>query len=227
MAAISLAAWAASIAIGNLAARPSASFWVLTLDAALKVIALWGMEMLVFVLVPLAFLDGHDLYRWRPRLWLALWGSGLVWFSLVVLNPAISHPEGGQRASLLWLTSLFALEMVLAFGLGHSSRFGEQDLGRTEALGPAGRGNQPATRSSDWLELSSSASSTLSRASQPAKSRFAPSAVVIRPIGESSTSWTSSTIRIGLPFTGTDDPPTMGSTQPERPCTDPHNFACE
>ena len=117
MATISLLAWAVSIPIGNLAARPPAGFGVLTLDAALAVIAVTGMELLVFSLIPLVFLDGHDLFTWRPRWWLALWGTGLIWFSLVVLNPAISHPEAHTRASVAWLASLLALEIAIAFGL--------------------------------------------------------------------------------------------------------------
>jgi len=114
---ISLGAWVASIPVSAAAARPTAGFAILTLDAALSVIAVAGMEILVFTLIPLTFLDGHALMNWRRRVWLALWGTGVVWFSLVVINPAISAPEGGRRASVGWLASLLALELIIAFGL--------------------------------------------------------------------------------------------------------------
>lgn len=50
-------------------------------------------------------------------MWAAVWGTGVLWFSLVVLNPALSHYEGEARASATWLASLLALELVIAFGL--------------------------------------------------------------------------------------------------------------
>jgi hypothetical protein len=117
LAAISLLAWVASIPAGNAAERPNATFAVLTLDAALSVIAVTGMQTLFFSLTPLVFLDGYDLRAWRPRLWFLLWASGALWFSLVVLNPALSHPVGETRASLAWLAGLLVAETIIAMSL--------------------------------------------------------------------------------------------------------------
>jgi hypothetical protein len=114
LSAISMAAWVASIPVATAASRPGASFLILTLDAALSVIAVAGMELLVFTGVPFVFLDGHDLFRWRPRLWFVIWGSGVLWFSLVIVNPALSHPEGRPKASIAWLASLLAAAVVIA-----------------------------------------------------------------------------------------------------------------
>ena len=114
---LGLSAWVASIPVSDAAAEPGAGFWLLTLDATLSVVAVAGIETLVFTLAPFAFLDGYELYRWNRRLWAAVWGTGVLWFSLVVLNPALSHYEGEARASATWLASLLALELVIAFGL--------------------------------------------------------------------------------------------------------------
>lgn len=114
---ISLGAWLASIPLAAAAAEPGAGFATLTLDAALAVIAVGGMETLVFTLAPFAFLDGHDLFHWNRRIWLALWGTGAIWVSVVIVNPAISHYEGKARASVGWLASLLALQALIAVSL--------------------------------------------------------------------------------------------------------------
>ena len=95
LAAISLTAWFASIPVAHAAARPHASSALLVLDAALSVLAVAGIESLVFGLVPLYFLPGDTLRRWRPRTWLAIWSAGVLWFALVVVDPALSEESQG------------------------------------------------------------------------------------------------------------------------------------
>jgi hypothetical protein len=111
--AISLTAWATSIPIARAADHAGASAVVLTLDAALAVIALGGMQSVVFGLVPLMFMDGEDLYRWRRSVWLGMWSVGLLWMAIVVINPALSH-HSGDEASIAWLAGLFAFQAVVA-----------------------------------------------------------------------------------------------------------------
>ncbi|MDX6553864.1 MAG: hypothetical protein QOD86_59, partial [Miltoncostaeaceae bacterium] len=82
-----LAAWLLSIPVGDAAAEPDAAFATLVLDVVLTVVAVAGMEYLVFSGLPLVFLDGHDLWTWSRSRWAAVWGTALLWFSLVVLNP--------------------------------------------------------------------------------------------------------------------------------------------
>lgn len=140
LAVVSLIAWGLSVPIGNAAARPHASFLVLTLDAMTAVIAVAGMETLFFTLIPLAFLDGQLLRSWRPRVWFGLWAAGALWFSLVVLNPALSTPEQQAHASIAWLAGLLALELVIAMGLWTFFLLRERATSRTVAAGP---GEQP------------------------------------------------------------------------------------
>ncbi|MDX6680847.1 MAG: TolB protein, partial [Solirubrobacteraceae bacterium] len=105
--AISLTAWAASIPIARAADHAGASAVVLVLDAALAVLALGGMQSVVFGLVPLMFMDGEKLYRWRRSVWLGLWSVGVLWMAIVVINPALSH-HGHDEASVAWLAGLLA-----------------------------------------------------------------------------------------------------------------------
>lgn len=113
--AISLSAWVLSIPVGRAAA--DGGFALRTLDAMLAVIAVAGMEWLLFMLAPFAFLDGYDLFRWRPAVWAAIWGTSVAWFCIVVLNPALSHYQGEAHASFGWIVGLLVFEAVVAFGL--------------------------------------------------------------------------------------------------------------
>lgn len=114
---IALAAWFASIPVAAAAAQPGASFATLTLDSALAVIAVAGMETLVFTLAPFFFLDGYHLFHWNRPLWLLLWGFGALWLSFVIINPAISHYEGEAKASVAWLATLLLIQALIALGL--------------------------------------------------------------------------------------------------------------
>ena len=114
--AFSLTAWVLSIPVSRAADEVGASALTLTLDAALAVLALGGMQTVVFGLVPLMFLDGDDLLRWRRSVWLGLWSIGLLWLAIVVINPALSH-QSGEDASLAWLCGLLAFQSIVAFGL--------------------------------------------------------------------------------------------------------------
>jgi hypothetical protein len=113
---VSLVAWVVSIPVAHAAAHTDASFATLALDAALGGTASVGMQTIAFGLVPLLFLDGHVMCRWHRGWWLAFWGTGLGWLSLVVINPAIWH-QPGYGISTLWLAGLFAFELLVAVGL--------------------------------------------------------------------------------------------------------------
>lgn len=56
-----------------------------------------------------------ELFRWRPRLWLAIWSAGVLWLAVVVINPALSHSQ--DPVSVAWLLVLLTLEMMIAVGL--------------------------------------------------------------------------------------------------------------
>ncbi|HEV2776318.1 MAG TPA: hypothetical protein VGV90_12060, partial [Solirubrobacteraceae bacterium] len=113
---VSLTAWFASIPVAHASEEVGASSGLLALDVALTVIALVGMQSIVFALMPLMFLDGYNLARERRGVWIAYWGTGVLWLALVVINPALSH-QGEQEASVPWLAGLLVFQALIAVGL--------------------------------------------------------------------------------------------------------------
>lgn len=113
--AMSLTAWVVSIPVAQAASEPGAGSLLRMVDVALAVIAIAGMETLVFALIPLPFLDGYALAHWRPRVWLAVWGTGIAWVSIVLLNPAISAPD--SAVSIPALVALASTLTIAALGL--------------------------------------------------------------------------------------------------------------
>jgi hypothetical protein len=112
--AVGAAAWFAWIPVEHAAKEPHAGSVTLILDAALSIIFVTGLESAVFGLLPLTFLDGHDLFAWRKGLWLFLWGIGLYWFSVVILHPALSTYNEVSGAGVFWFGVLFGSLMVIA-----------------------------------------------------------------------------------------------------------------
>ena len=113
--AVSLTALVASIPVARAAEDTAASSGMLALDTALTVIALVGMQSVVFALIPLMFLDGYNLLRERRGVWFAYWGTGILWVAVVVINPALSH-QGEREASVPWRAGLLAFQALITVG---------------------------------------------------------------------------------------------------------------
>ena len=112
---LGLAAWFAWIPVEHAAQSPHASSLTLVLDAALAITFVSSLESVAFGLVPMTFLDGNDLWSWNKGLWAAMWGSAVLWFSIVILHPALStygHQVSGNRA--IWFALLFSALMLVA-----------------------------------------------------------------------------------------------------------------
>jgi hypothetical protein len=111
---VGFGAWFAWIPVEHAAAEPGASSLTLIGDSALAVIFVTGLESVVFGLIPLTFLDGHDLWAWKKGLWLTLWGLGVYWFSVVILHPALSTYNHESSAGVFWFGILFGGLMIVA-----------------------------------------------------------------------------------------------------------------
>jgi hypothetical protein len=107
-------AWFAWIPVEHAAQEPGASSLTLILDAALSIIFVTGLESAVFGLIPLRFLDGHDLFTWHKGLWLGLWGIGVYWFAVVILHPALTTYNEVSSAGVFWFGILFGSLMLAA-----------------------------------------------------------------------------------------------------------------
>jgi Zn-dependent protease len=111
---IAMVAWILSVPVGHAASEPEGGFAIHVLDAALATIAVGAMEVLVFSMTPFQFLEGYHVFRWNKLVWASLWGFGVLWCALVLLNPALAHDEGAAEASVGWLLALFGFEMLVA-----------------------------------------------------------------------------------------------------------------
>ena len=112
---LGLAAWFAWIPVDHAAAKEGASSLTLILDSALAITFVSSLESVAFGLIPMTFLDGADLFRWRKGLWAAMWGGALLWFSVVIMRPALStYNDHAGHGSIFWFILLFSSLMLLA-----------------------------------------------------------------------------------------------------------------
>lgn len=83
-------------------------------QAVLAWIVIMGIQTSVFLLLPLRFLDGYKLFRWRRSLWAALFlVACFFFFVLMVLQSHDPYLESHRRDAIVTSMTLFA-----AFGLG-------------------------------------------------------------------------------------------------------------
>ena len=111
---LGLAAWFAWIPVEHAASKEGASSLTLILDSALAITFVSGLESVAFGLIPMKFLDGNDLFTWRKGVWAALWGGALLWFSVVIVHPALSTYGELSGTGAVWFVLLFSTLMVLA-----------------------------------------------------------------------------------------------------------------
>jgi hypothetical protein len=104
---VGLIAWFAWIPVEHAASHEGASSLTLILDSALAIIFVSSLESAAFGLIPMKFLDGNDLFVWRKGLWAAMWGASLLWFSIVILNPALSTYSHLSTTKAIALAILF------------------------------------------------------------------------------------------------------------------------
>ena len=112
MIALGLTAWFAWIPVEHAASKESASSLTLILDSALAITFVSALESVAFGLIPMRFLDGNDLYSWNKPLWATMWGGAILWFSMVILHPALSTYHGLHGSHAIWFGVLFAGLMV-------------------------------------------------------------------------------------------------------------------
>jgi hypothetical protein len=112
---LGLAAWFAWVPVEHAAAEEGASSLTMILDSALAITFVSALESVAFGLIPMTFLDGADLFRWRKGLWAAMWGGALLWFAVVIMQPALStYSHHAEHANIVWFVLLFSSLMVVA-----------------------------------------------------------------------------------------------------------------
>jgi hypothetical protein len=132
---LGMVAWFAWIPVEHAASHEGASSITLILDSALAIIFISALESVAFGLIPMTFLDGNDLYRWNKPIWATLWGAALLWFSIVILHPALStyHALEGSRA--VWFALLFSSLMAASLATWAFFRIREARMARASTSG--------------------------------------------------------------------------------------------
>jgi hypothetical protein len=131
---LGLAAWFAWVPVEHAAAEEGASSLTLILDSALAITFVTALESVAFGLIPMTFLDGADLFRWRKGLWAAMWGGALLWFAVVIMQPALStYGEHAAHGSIVWFVLLFSSLMVVALAIWGYFRLREAREARSSA----------------------------------------------------------------------------------------------
>jgi hypothetical protein len=113
---LALACWLLWIPVSDQANVVGCSNIWLVLDAALSVGFVTGLETTVFGLLPLRFLDGHDLMVWNRWVWAGMWGTGVVWFSFVIADPAVGGYGRHTDSEIPMLIGLLAATTIIALG---------------------------------------------------------------------------------------------------------------
>ena len=130
---VGVVAWFAWIPVSHAAEEAHASAVTLILDSMLAITFVTALESVAFGLIPMKFLDGHDLISWRKGLWALMWGGALFWFSLVILNPALStYGHHASHTQAIWLILLFSSLMIAAISTWGYFRLRDARLAKAE-----------------------------------------------------------------------------------------------
>ena len=105
MLATSLLAWLAlPLVADGLASMPLLDIAV---SAALATLFVAGLEGLLFELVPLRFLRGEKVYKWRRGVWTLLFLAAAFCFAYILLNPATGYLGSTHISPLIPAVILF------------------------------------------------------------------------------------------------------------------------
>jgi hypothetical protein len=105
--------------------------WVL-LDMILAAIFVIGLEGLVFALLPLMFVDGERLAKWKKWAWLAVFTIVVFLYYYIIINKdgGLVDAIGDMKVQMMFVITgvFFVLSVVvwLFFGLWHKMRTGKE-----------------------------------------------------------------------------------------------------
>jgi hypothetical protein len=88
---------------------------LIALQTALVMALVAGVELTVFGMLPLRFLPGENVYRWKRRIWAILFGLGMFGFVHILMNPKSGYLADTTRTPMVTIVLLllfFALFSV-------------------------------------------------------------------------------------------------------------------
>jgi hypothetical protein len=120
---VSLVAWVVWTPFGHMAGHANPNIVVLLIDALLASVFIAGIESLVFGLVPMRFLEGEALYRWKKVVWGVVYALSLFAFVHILLHPGVTYSQTTSKHAFLIALVLFAIFAALSVGFWAFFRF--------------------------------------------------------------------------------------------------------
>jgi hypothetical protein len=95
---LSVVAWVLLAIVRQQSTDPWLSLFVQTM---LVTFVVAGIETLVIGLLPMRFLPGHPLFRWRKSLWFALFALSVFGYLLILVDPANGYLSDDSRTPMI------------------------------------------------------------------------------------------------------------------------------
>ena len=96
--ALSVVAWVLLGVVRQQSADPLLSLF---LQTVLVTFVVAGIEALAIGLLPMRFLPGHPLYKWRRSMWFPLFALAILGYLLILVDPANGYLSNDSRTPML------------------------------------------------------------------------------------------------------------------------------
>jgi hypothetical protein len=104
-------------------AVPVGDLAMIVLKTALAAIVVAALEAVAFGLMPLRFMPGYAIYRWRRPVWAVLWLLSLFGFIHILIGPNAGYLSDLSVPALLAAIGVFALFGAISVGFWAYFRF--------------------------------------------------------------------------------------------------------
>lgn len=107
MLAVAVTAWLVWVPVQDLVVDGHTSFGLLVIDALLSTTWAFGIQSVLFSLLPMRFMDGELVLAWSRLGWVAIYGFSMFVFVQMIMHPQTSRYGGHIDASLASMLLLF------------------------------------------------------------------------------------------------------------------------
>jgi hypothetical protein len=112
----SVAAWALMAPLHAAVAAGGSWLAVLALTVAGTVFVA-GLEGVFYAMIPLTFMDGAVVWRWRRLAWLLLFGTATFLFWQLVINPDAAYVDAMRQPAIQAILAILAVYGTLTLGV--------------------------------------------------------------------------------------------------------------
>jgi hypothetical protein len=123
---LSVVAW---ILLGVVRQQSGDPLLLLFVQTVLVTFVVAGIETLVIGLLPMRFLPGHPLYRWRRSMWFPLFAISVLGYLLILVDPANGYLSDDSRTPMLVGIIFLVTFGIVSFGTWAYFRFRPARIG--------------------------------------------------------------------------------------------------